>query len=89
MLLCILPIGLSDNEGNRFENTWNGTRSNSSTPNTNMRSSEVVEKTRGVIVIDRSHCDIDDSTSSIKSLLECIMTTVIDCDLKNKNDYIK
>jgi hypothetical protein len=76
MLLCVASIWLPNDEWDRFEDSRDGTRGYSSAPDTDMRSGEVVKKSRWIEIIDRSDCDIDNATCAIKCFLECVMTAV-------------
>jgi hypothetical protein len=78
MLLCIPPIWLPNDQWDGSEDSWDRTGGDSSAPNTNMRSSEVVEEPWGIKIIDRSNGDVDDPTSAIKGFLESVVTAVFD-----------
>lgn len=82
MLLCVPSIWLSNNQRNRCKDSWNSTGSHSSAPDANMWGSEIVEEPWGIEIIDRGNSNVDNSTGTIKSFLESIMTAVFDRNLR-------
>jgi hypothetical protein len=77
-----VSIGFLNDQRHVIKDSRDRTRSESSGVNANVRSSEVVEESWRIKIIDRGYGDVDDATCAIKGFLECVQTSVLDYHLE-------
>jgi hypothetical protein len=79
-----VSCGLLHHQRHVIKHSRDVTRGESSTPDTDVRSSEIVQESRRVVAIDRRDGDVDNAACPIESFLESVRTCVVDDHLRRR-----
>ena len=66
ILILTLTVRFLDNECYGIKKSRDRTTSGGSTPHTHMRCGEIVQQAGRIIIVDRGHSDVDDTTSAVE-----------------------